>query len=194
MERTLDQKPPPSGALPAGDWSVVPATKPLPRKIDYRPYGCAAMVAIAAAVVLAPVGCLAYAWYDLSQPPGEVQFVDWPPLLQTRHAEWKQAGVDVDGMQVYLAADFFDTESYCRVRYTPETWAYLKERYESEGDAASARLMWAGVRSELPDWAPNLDHPGVVLLPLEPFHDGEHVRLAYDPGRQMIYINYLTIF
>jgi hypothetical protein len=192
------EKPVRSEAASAGAWPDVPAAKPLPWKFGESAYGCAAIVVFAAVIVLAPVGYLAYAWYDLSQPPGLVPPEKWPFYLHANHAAWQKAGLDVDGMEVFGTDPMFNDAAYARVRYTPETWEHLKRQYAG-GDSESvdaARESWEQVRRELPEWAPDLNHPGVELLPLSGRYgdEGEHTRIAYDPGRQMIYIDYYFNF
>ena len=172
----------------------VPAARPAPFRRSYRQYGCGAATVIAVAVVLAPVGYAAYAWYAILRPPREVAYEEWPSPLKARHAEWKEAGVDVDGMEVYVAAEFIDRDCYCRVHYSPETWSCFRGRYESKGDLASARRLWEQVRRDAPDWAPNLDSPDVEILPIEAYREGERFHLAVDRSRQTIYINYVFIF
>jgi hypothetical protein len=137
-------------------------------------------------------------WSVVAQPPGEVPYEEWPHHLQHEWAEWRKDGIAVDGMEVYDADAMFHSKAYCRLPYSPEAWAYLKQRYggPEEGSIDAEREHWSHVADELPDWAPSVNDPATEFEPFDNPNgeEGLTMRVAYDPKRGLIYLDYYLNF
>jgi hypothetical protein len=181
---------------PLGSFDV-PAAKPQPFRRDYRSYGCAATVVVAVAVLLAPVGCLTWAWHDHSQPIGVVGPDRWPLALAENYADWQRSGASIDAIEVFATReDMLGGTAICKVRDKPETWAYFEKRCSRDVMESSedARRRWEEVSSRYPGWAPDLDDPNVEFLPRSGTSDATMLRVARDPAGNAIYIDYYFDF
>jgi hypothetical protein len=197
MDGSPEEKPLRPEASSAEAWVDVAVAKPLPRNVDYRSYGCAAAVMTTTAILLVPVGCLAYAWHDLSQPIGVVGPDRWPIALAENYADWQRGGANIDAIEVFATReDMLGGTAICKVRDKLETWEYFEKRCSRDlmESPEEARRRWEEVSGRYPGWAPALDDPKVEILPRSGKSDATMLRVARDPASDTIYIDYYFDF